>query len=81
MAASHLENVLMQRRRECGLSQQELAQRAGVSRQTINALERGRYEPRLALALRLAGELSCHVDELFWLPEQTAGGRRWRVDP
>lgn len=72
MATSRLQNVLMQRRKELGLSQEELADRTGVSRQTINALERGRYEPRLALAFRLANELSCRVDELFSLPERTA---------
>lgn len=76
MATARLQNVLTQRRKELGLSQEELADRTGVSRQTINALERGRYEPRLALAFRLANELSCRVDELFSLPERTAGEGR-----
>ena len=53
------------RRRLAGLSQEELAQRTGVSRQTINAIERGRYDPRLGLAFRLAQVLECRVDELF----------------
>lgn len=60
-----MQNSVMTRRRSAGLSQGELAQRTGVSRQTINAIERGRYDPRLGLAFRLAQALGCRVDELF----------------
>ena len=48
-------------RREQGLSQEELARRCGVSRQTINAIENNKYDPTLALA----AELRVRVDELF----------------
>lgn len=47
------------------LSQQELAERVGVSRQTINAIENNKYDPTLALAFKLAQELGTTVDELF----------------
>lgn len=77
MTESRLQNMLLQRRQELGLTQEELATRTGVSRQTINALERGRYEPRLGLAFRLADELSCRVDELF-SPAPPAIERRQR---
>lgn len=46
-----------------------MAEAAGVTRQTINAVERGRYEPSLELALKLAAYFDCPVEELFWLPE------------
>lgn len=49
------------------LSQAELAERVGVSRQTIVAIERGNYNPSVALALRLARALSTTVEELFVL--------------
>jgi putative transcriptional regulator len=49
------------------LSQAELAERVGVSRQTIVAIERGNYNPSVALALRLARALETTVEELFVL--------------
>jgi putative transcriptional regulator len=38
-----------------------------VTRQSINAIERGRYDPSLELALKLAAEFDTSVEELFWL--------------
>lgn len=54
-------------RADRGWSQGELADRVGVSRQTINAIETGRYEPSLGLALQLARLFGCPVEELFTL--------------
>lgn len=48
-----------------GLTQQELAEEAGVSRQSIISIERGRYVPSLPLALRFAEIFGCATDELF----------------
>lgn len=48
-----------------GLSQQELAQQMGVSRQTINAIETGRYDPSLRLAVHLARFFDRTVEEIF----------------
>jgi putative transcriptional regulator len=53
-----------------GLSQEELAKRVGVSRQSINSIERGRYVPSLPLALRIARFFGCSTDELFELEEE-----------
>ncbi len=50
-----------------GLSQQELAERVGLSRQAVNAIEMGRYTPNAAVAMRLAQELACRVEDLFSL--------------
>ena len=53
------------RRKELGLSQEELARRCGVSRQTVNAIENNKYDPTLTLAFHLARELGTTVDGLF----------------
>lgn len=60
-----MENRIRSRRKELGLSQEELAKRCGVSRQTINAIENNKYDPTLALAFKLARELELTVDGLF----------------
>ncbi len=52
-----------------GLTQEELAREVGVSRQSINSIERGRYTPSLPLALRFARVFGCSTDELFELEE------------
>lgn len=48
-----------------GLSQGELATAVGVSRQTINAVERDRYDPSLELAFKLAAYFECRIEDLF----------------
>ena len=60
-----MENHIRTRRKALGLSQEELAKRCGVSRQTVNAIENNKYDPTLALAYALARELQLTVDELF----------------
>lgn len=48
-----------------GLSQQQLGAELGVSRQTINAIEQGRYAPSLPLAIRIARYFGRRVEEIF----------------
>ena len=48
------------------LSQQELAERVGVSRQTINAIEKGDYNPTVKLCRDICKALGKTLDELFW---------------
>lgn len=48
------------------LSQQQLADLVGVSRQTINAIERGDYNPTIRLCLAICHALDKTLDELFW---------------
>lgn len=50
-----------------GWSQAGLAEKVGVSRQTINAIETGRFDPSLPLALKLAGVFDTSVEEIFTL--------------
>lgn len=51
------------------LTQQDLADRIGVSRQTINALEAGKYVPSTVLALKLSGLFDKQVNEIFELED------------
>ena len=53
-------------RQELNLSQGELAKRVGVSRQTVNMIENGDYNPTIALCIRICRELGKTLDELFW---------------
>jgi putative transcriptional regulator len=50
-----------------GLTQEQLADAAGVSRQSINSIERNRYVPSLELALIFARVFACPTDEIFTL--------------
>ena len=52
------------------LSQQQLAEAVGVSRQTINAIEKGDYNPTIKLCLAICRSLGCTLDELFWTEEE-----------
>jgi putative transcriptional regulator len=60
-----MDNDVRRRRTEQGLSQAELGQVMGVSRQTINAIEKGRYLPSLPLAIALARHFGTSVEEMF----------------
>ena len=53
-------------RTKAGLSQQELAEKLGVSRQTINAIEKGDYNPTIKLCIAICKTLGKTLDELFW---------------
>ena len=57
---------MKQTRQELELSQAELAKRVGVSRQTVNMIENGDYNPTIALCVRICRELGKTLDELFW---------------
>ena len=53
-----------------GLSQQALAELVGVSRQTINAIEQGDYNPTINLCLSICKKLDKTLDELFWTDDE-----------
>ena len=63
-----MQNDLSKRREDEGLSQGELAEAVGVTRQTINAIERNRYDPSLELAFKLAAHFNCSIEDIF-IPE------------
>ncbi|RXE56678.1 XRE family transcriptional regulator [Methanoculleus taiwanensis] len=56
-------------RAKLGLTQEDLAKRAGVRRETIVFLEKGKYNPSLKLAYRVAHELGTTIDDLFIFEE------------
>jgi putative transcriptional regulator len=60
-----MRNELRRYREEAGLSQADLAEGVSVSRQTINAIERERYDPSLELAFKLAAYFDCRTEDLF----------------
>lgn len=53
-----------------GMTQQQLAEAAGVSRQTINAIESGKFVPSTVLALKMARIFGCKVEDIFQLEEK-----------
>jgi putative molybdopterin biosynthesis protein len=68
-----LETGLRRARLRSGLKQSELAERAGISRQTLSVLEAGRGQPSTSVALHLAHVLGCRVEDLFWLRDESGG--------
>lgn len=64
-----VENQIKDYRMQLGLTQKELAEMAGVSRQSIISIEQGKYIPSLPLALKFARIFNCATDELFQLVE------------
>ncbi len=60
-----MRNSLSDRRAERGWSQQHLADTLGVSRQTIISIEKGRFDPSLPLAFRIAATFECAIEDVF----------------
>lgn len=60
-----MRNSVRERRAELGLSQAGVGTEVGVSRQTVNSIELGKYEPSLPLAFALARFFQCRIEELF----------------
>ena len=62
-------NNLRMHRQLTGLTQEDIAMRIGVTRQTIIAIEKGNYVPSVLLALKIAREFSKPVEEIFYVDE------------
>ncbi|SDF82279.1 helix-turn-helix transcriptional regulator [Halorientalis regularis] len=60
-----MKNDLRDRREQRDLSQADLAAEVDVTRQTINSIERGRYDPSLELAFTLADYFDCRIEDIF----------------
>jgi putative transcriptional regulator len=65
----NVRNRIRELRSERGWTQQELAELVGVSRQSINSIERNRYVPSLPLALQFARVFGCPTDAIFTLED------------
>jgi putative transcriptional regulator len=66
-----VQNRVKERRLLRGWSQQQLADAVGVSRQSINSIERNRYVPSLPLALAFSRVFDCSTDEIFVLESES----------
>lgn len=68
-----LRNRLRELRSQQGLTQVSLAERVGVTRQTIISVEKGKFVPSVRLALQLAGTLGTSLEDVFWLDTKIGG--------
>jgi putative transcriptional regulator len=74
--ASDLSNRVREHRERAGMTQEALGDQVGLTRQSIIAIEKGRFTPSIHTVLMLAQALNIPVEDLFWLEKSTIGGRR-----
>lgn len=65
-------NTIRAVREEAGMTQAELARRIGVTRQTLIAIEQGRYSPTLELAFQISRVFEVSLDDIFQYPEESS---------
>lgn len=65
-----MKNTLKVERAKQNITQAELAEKVGVSRQTINSIEIGKYVPSTLLALKIAGIFKARLDDIFSLEDK-----------
>lgn len=70
MPEPKLNNRVRELRGEMGITQATLAERVGVSRQSINYIEQGTYSPSVTLALRIAKVLGERIEDIFKLEDE-----------
>lgn len=66
-----MNNRLRKLRNKAELTQEELSKKVGVSRQSIVAIERGKYDPSLKLAFKLARQFDCTIEDIFLFEEDS----------
>lgn len=65
-----MENKVKIARVKVGLTQQQLADKVGVTRQTISLIEKGKYNPSLNLCLQICYVVESTLDEIFWVTKE-----------
>ncbi|MFC5541364.1 MAG: helix-turn-helix transcriptional regulator [Bacilli bacterium] len=65
-----MENRVRIARVEANLTQQQLAEKVGVTRQTISLIEKGKYNPTLRLCLDICYAVNKTLDEVFWIEKE-----------
>lgn len=60
-----MKNYLRELRNKFNMTQEQLADKVAVSRQTIISIENGKYNPSLILAYKIAKEFSCSIEQVF----------------
>ena len=73
-------NRVKELRNARGWTQEQLAKAVGVSRQSINSIERDRYVPSLLLALTFAQVFGCSTDQIFTLENKNEHSYPWQSD-
>ncbi len=66
MRGEFMDNRVKETRIKVGMTQKELANRVGITRQTLSLIEKGTYNPTLKLAINIAKSLNMTLDGLFW---------------
>ncbi|MFD1609319.1 helix-turn-helix transcriptional regulator [Oceanobacillus luteolus] len=66
-----MENKVKVARVQADLTQQQLADKVGVTRQTISLIEKGKYNPTLKLCLAICHAVDKTLDEIFWLNKES----------
>ncbi|MEN2766252.1 helix-turn-helix transcriptional regulator [Ornithinibacillus xuwenensis] len=66
-----MENQLKIARVKVNLTQQQLAEKVGVTRQTISLIEKGKYNPTLKLCLKICYTVNKSLDEIFWVEKES----------
>ncbi|MCM3741792.1 helix-turn-helix transcriptional regulator [Oceanobacillus luteolus] len=66
-----MENNVKVARVQADLTQQQLADKVGVTRQTISLIEKGKYNPTLKLCLAICHAVDKTLDEIFWLNKES----------
>lgn len=66
--ATRVTNAIRPLRTDAGITQAQLAERLGVTRQTVIAIEQGRYSPSLEMAFQIARVLGVRLDDVFQYP-------------
>ena len=65
-----MKNRLKELRQQHNITQEDLSKRVGVSRQSIVAIETGKYDPSLKLAFKIAREFNCTIEDIFLFEEE-----------
>lgn len=65
-----MKNQVKIARVKVGLTQQQLADQVGITRQTISLIEKGNYNPSLKLCLQICYAVNSQLDELFWIDKE-----------
>jgi putative transcriptional regulator len=68
-----LENKVKIARVQVNLTQQQLAEKIGITRQTISLIEKGKYNPTLKLCLEICYAVNKTLDEVFWIEQGSEG--------
>ena len=63
-------NLVKVARVRVGLTQQQLAEAVGITRQTVSLIEKGKYNPSLKLCLQICYTVNTKLDEIFWIEKE-----------